>query len=132
MKKIILILSTSTMLACTEKEAADQEQSFDDFKTEYFNARQGEDLDEACGSWFDDCVAAGHSEEDCGTRLAYCEDGEWGSNDDREDEEAEETAASECEQEARRAFEECINTGASEEDCRSQYEQAYRDCEGEE
>ena len=131
MNKIIFLLIASTIVACTEKETASQEQSFEEFKTEYFNARQGEELDEACGSWFDDCVAAGHSEEDCGTRLEYCENGEWGSNDDREDDESEETEASECERQARRAYEECINTGASEEDCRSEYEQAYNDCEGE-
>lgn len=131
MNQSILALIMVTMTACTEKDA--QNQSFEDFQTEYFNARQGEELDEACASWYDDCIAAGYPEESCNTRLEYCQDGEWGDEDreEREDNEEREDGEgnSECQREARLAYEECINSGGSEEDCRNEYAQAYSDCE---
>ena len=128
MKPFLHVLTIFTMTACAEKET--QEQSFEDFQTEYFNARQGEELDEACNSWYEDCVAAGYPEESCSVRLEYCQDGEWG-DEDREDREDSEDANSECQREARIAYEECINSGGTEEDCRDEYAQAYSDCEEE-
>ena len=134
MNKPILIIAVFTMIACAEKDT--QEQNFEDFQTEYFHARQGEELDEACNSWYDDCVAAGYPEESCSARLEYCQDGDWGDEDreereENEDREEREESASECQREARIAYEECINTGGSEEDCRNEYAQAYSDCEEE-
>ena len=125
MKRSIVLLTLSIGTSCADKQNQDvHPQSFEDFQSEYFNARQGDELDDACSSWYNDCVAAGYAEEDCSRRLEYCEDGEWGA-DDREDD----NEASECEEVARTAYEECVESGVSAEDCRIRYEQAYNDCE---
>ena len=127
MKNFILFVVTITIAACSEKNTQEPNQSFEDFQTEYFNARQGDELDEACTSWYDDCVAAGYPEESCSTRLEYCQDEER-SDEDRESDESDE-GNSECQREARIAYQECIDAGSSEEDCRNEYAQAYNDCE---
>ena len=126
MKPFFAILFASSFLACGEKET----QSFEDFQADYFNARQGEELNDACSDWYEDCVAAGYDEEACGARLEYCEDGEWGGDDDR-DEEREEDAQEEgspCDDVATRTYEECIANGGTEDDCRGEAAQAYEDC----
>ena len=113
-----------SFLGCGEKET----QSFEDFQADYFNARQGDELANACSTWYDDCVTAGYSEEDCGVRLEYCENGEWNTEEDREesDEEREEI---ECDDVATRVYEACLSEGGTEEDCRERAAQAYEDCD---
>ncbi|MEC7984778.1 MAG: hypothetical protein VX278_06425 [Myxococcota bacterium] len=119
---------TLTLLACGDKE----NQSFEDFQADYFHARQGEELSDACSSWYEDCVAAGYAEDDCGSRLEYCEDGEWTTGEDGEDREEGDREESDCDARAARAYEECISAGGSEEECRERVAQLYEDCENEE
>lgn len=126
MMKVILTL---TLLACGDKE----NQSFEDFQADYFHARQGDELTDACNAWYEDCVAAGYAEDDCGSRLEYCEDGEWNTGEDGGDREEEaDREESDCDARATRVYEECISAGGSEEECRERVAQFYEDCENEE
>ena len=109
-KGLLATLFTFSFFACGEKET----QSFDEFQADYFNARQGDELADACSTWYDDCVAAGYAEEDCGVRLEYCENGEWNTEEEREesDEDREEI---ECDDVATRVYEACLSEGGTEE-----------------
>lgn len=111
-----------TLCACEAKEA----QSFEEFQSDYFNARQDEEREDACTDWYDDCVAQGYSVEDCGARLEYCEDGEWNTGDNREEDGAQEE--SECDGVSTQVYEECLEAGGTQENCRGQAAQAYEDC----
>ena len=132
MMRFLTFISPSIFLACGGKDT----QSFTEFQSDYFGARQGEELEDACGAWYEDCVAAGYSEEDCGTRLEYCDDGEWVSGNREDDtttreerEDREEREEADCEDVATRAYEDCVDAGYSEEDCRERAAQAQENCE---
>ena len=128
MKVILTGLLILNLSACGEK----QSQSFEEFQDDYFLARQGDELVDACSAWYEDCVAAGYSEEDCGSRLEYCDDGEWTTGEDGEDREEGDREESDCDDRATRVYEECIAAGGSEEECRERVAQFYEDCENEE
>ena len=132
-KKLLIIFFIPLLFACGETEKETNEvteetpQTFEDFKESYFNGRQCEDLEDACTQWYEECIAAGHSEEDCSTRLEYC--GEDGWNPEDCDDEREEESNSDCDDVSQRAYEECIELGnISEEDCRERAAAAYDDC----
>ncbi len=120
MKKISLALLV-VLSACSEKT----ETSFEDFEASYFSGLQVDERTEACSQWYEDCVAAGYSEEACSTRVEYCEE-DWVSDEDREEEREE--SSSDCDDISTRAYEECLQAGASEEDCRERAARAYEEC----
>ena len=125
--KLPLALLLTGLLACeeTEKESTET-QTFQEWSDSYMNSRQNDSTDDVCSEFYQDCIDAGYSEEACATRTEEC--AQWGG-EEREDEESSSTdEESECEREAREAYEDCVNSGSSQADCRSVYAEAYDDC----
>ena len=133
--KLAGLLLIPLLFSCSQSEKEESEpteQTFADFQESYFSGRQCEELEDACAQWYEDCVAAGHSEEDCGTRLDYCGEDGWEEQDcgdeEREDNDGNQSS-SDCDEVAQEAYEECIaQDGASAEDCRERAARAYEEC----
>jgi hypothetical protein len=123
MNKTTVLIAMCTLFACTEKEA-EETQTFEDFQSEYFTARQGEEIEGACASWYEDCVAAGYDEEACGVRLEQCEH----MDSEEREESDEDSERSDCDEAASAAYEDCIDQGISEEACRERASSAYDEC----
>ena len=115
------------LFACEQAENESTEtQTFQEWSESYLKSRQNTSTDDACSEFYQDCIDAGYSEEDCATRIEECTQG---AGEEREDEESSSTAEeSECEREAREAYEDCVSSGFSQADCRSVYAETYDDC----
>ena len=132
MRNILILSAGAIILACESPEQKNTEQSYQQWHSDYMNARQSDDISDLCDEYFQDCVDAGYPEDACGIRLEECEeyyenggDREEVSEDEREDNSA-------CEEEAQEAFDDCVEEGGSSEDCRLVYAQTYDECVGEE
>ena len=126
MSTLSLILVTALLVACEDKEVETEVQSFEEWKADYMNARQSDSTEDVCAEFYQDCVDAGHAEEDCAIRSEECT--EFSEREDTEEREPEESESSECDELARLAYEECIEEGGSNEDCRVVYGEVYDDC----
>ena len=127
MTRLPLILLTTGLFACEDvgKEQT-EDQSFEEWSDSYMNARQNDSTDDVCSEFYQDCIDAGYSEEDCSLRTEACANS---SDDGREDDRPDNTdEESECERVAQEAYDDCIDSGSSAADCRSTYAEAYDDC----
>jgi hypothetical protein len=131
MCKISSLIFVGLMIGCENIDQKDnvQAQNYDEWHSDYINARQSDDISDLCSEYFQDCIDAGYPEESCSIRLEECED--YNENADREDED-EETSEdnSVCEEEAQVAFDDCVEEGGSSEDCRLVYAETYDECIG--
>jgi hypothetical protein len=85
----ILLALGGLLLGC-DVDAVDpigDDLTFEEWTEEYFAARADDDIDDVCADWYDACVDAGHSEEDCASRIEYCDGWVWGEEGDDEDRE---------------------------------------------
>ena len=122
--KTLSIALVFSLIACETKE-----ESYEEWHDDYMNARQNDSTEDLCSEYYQDCVEAGYDEEACSIRLEECD--QWvdrePSDEDREDREETDTN-SECDDAARAAYEECLNDGGSDVECREVYGQTYDDC----
>ncbi len=72
--------------------------------------------------------ARGDADDDRGDDDRGDDDHRDGDDDRDDDDDRDEDADDDCEDEATRAYEECIDAGGDEEDCRVPAEAAYEDC----
>ena len=96
--------------------------SIEDARTAYFATVDGSDED--CEGWLDWCIDEGYPQAACEERNEYCVDGEW-VRGDRED------SDDPCAPVAEAAYNDCLEAGGTEEDCRETAGEAYEDCAGE-
>jgi uncharacterized protein YceK len=96
--------------------------SIEDARTAYFATVDGSDED--CHDWLEWCVDEGYPQADCEQRSEYCVDGEWVRGDD-------EGSDDPCAPVADAAYNDCIESGGTAEDCREAAAVAHEDCAGE-
>ena len=71
---IIILMIGTVLLACESQEQKNSEQSYQQWHSDYMNARQSDDISDLCGEYFQDCVDAGYPEDACSIRLEECEE----------------------------------------------------------
>ena len=115
---LVLATTLSALAGCASTT------SIEDERTAYFATVDGNDED--CAGWLEWCIEAGYPQADCEERNEYCVDGEWVGGDREDDEDT----ADPCAPFAETAYNDCIDAGGTEEECREAAAAAYEDCAG--
>ena len=117
--RLLLLPLAALLVALASCEPATP---IEEARSEYFASVEGRDTD--CTGWLDWCIDEGYPQAACEERNEYCVDGEW-VRGDRED------SDDPCAPVAEAAYNDCLEAGGTEEDCRETAGEAYEDCAGE-